>query len=91
MYDKPLYNVFTVHGKNSVQDSYFIAVLVPISYETFHRNPNLIEMTFFGHPSYNEVIAIKFCTWHDNCCRGKCEICSEMIPHNGVTLRPIFH
>ena len=45
-----------------------------------------------SHPSCSEVIAIKFCTWHDSCIVVACaKFCSDMIPYNGVTLKPIFH
>ena len=41
-------------------------------------------------PSCREVIAIKFCTWHDDC-GLLTKFCNGMMPENGVTLRLIFH
>ena len=33
-----------------------------------------------------------FCTWHDSCAVVVCKkFCTDMIPYNGVTLKPNFH
>ena len=38
------------------------------------------------------MIVAKYCTWHDSCAVVACaKHCSDMIPYNGVTLKPIFH
>ena len=35
---------------------------------------------------------MKLCTWHDSCAVVACEkFCNDIIPCNGVTLKPIFH
>ena len=48
-----------------------------------HRNSNSLEISFCSRPSYSEVIAIKFCTWHDSCAVVPCaKFCSGMIPYN---------
>ena len=39
----------------------------PISRTIFHRNSNLMEISFRSHPSCREGIAMKLCTWHDGC------------------------
>ena len=40
----------------------------------------------------NEVIAVKFCTWQDSCAVVACaKFCSDLIPYNKVTPKPIFH
>ena len=56
-------------------------VLEPISGMTFS-----IEISF-SHPKCVEVIAMKFCTWHDSCAK----FCSDIIPYNGDTLKLFFH
>ena len=39
-----------------------------------------------------KVITMKFCTWHNNCAFVACgKFCSNTIPYNEVTLKPIFH
>ena len=44
-----------------------------------------------SHPSCNEVITMKSCTWHDSTAVATCaKLCSNMIPYNGVTLKPIW-
>ena len=44
------------------------------------------------NPSCSEVIAIRFCTWHDSCAVVACEkLCNDMIPINGFILESIFH
>ena len=65
--------------------------LEPIS-RFFHRNSNFREISFYSHPSCREVIAMKFCTWQDSFAVMPCaQFCSDMIPCNGVTLKPVFH
>ena len=65
----------------------------PISRTIFHRNSNSMEIPFCCHPSCSEeVIAMKFWTWHDSCAVMSCaKLCSNMIHCNGVTQKPIFH
>ena len=41
--------------------------LEPISRKIFHRNSNWMDISLCSHPNCREVIAMKFCTWHDNC------------------------
>ena len=56
----------------------------------FHRKSNLMESLFYSHPSCNQVITLKFCTWHDSCDGMTCaKFCSNMILYNGVTLNQI--
>ena len=38
----------------------------------FHCNSNLLEISFCSHSSCSEVIAMKFCTWLDNCAAVAC-------------------
>ena len=64
----------------------------PFHERFFHRNSNSMGNSFCCHPSYIVAIAIKFCTWHDNCTVVVCSnFCNGMIPCNGVTLKLIFH
>ena len=57
----------------------------------FHRNSNSVEISFCSHPSYNQVIAMKFYTWHDSCAVVACaKFCSDIVPYSGVTLRLIL-
>ena len=56
----------------------------------FHRNSNSIEILSYSHPSYREAFATVFCTWHDSCTIvARAELCSETMPYNGTTLKPI--
>ena len=58
----------------------------------FHRNSNSMEILFCSHPNCSEVIAMKFCTWHDSCVVMTCaKFCRDMILYNGVTMKRIFH
>ena len=64
----------------------------PFHKRFFHRNANSVEISFYSHPSCREVITMKFCTWQDSFAVVPCaEFCSDMIPCNGVTLKPVFH
>ena len=47
----------------------------PISWTIFHRNSNLMEILFCCHPSYNKVIAMKFCIWHHSWAVMACTGC----------------
>ena len=47
--------------------------LGPVSLPFFHRNSNSMEILFHSHLDFNTVIATKFCTCHDSCCRGMCK------------------
>ena len=53
----------------------------------FSRNFNAIETSCCSHPSFGEMIVMKFCTWHGNC--GK--FCSNMIPTIKLHLKASFH
>ena len=44
-----------------------------------------------AHPSCSEVIVLKFCTWHDSTAVQNFVQLWYPIPHNGVTLKPIFY
>ena len=58
----------------------------------FHHNSNSMEISFCFHWSCSAVIAMKFCTWLNSCAVMTCaKVCSDMLPCNGVTLKPIFH
>ena len=51
-----------------------------------------MEILFCSHPSCSEVIAMKFCTWHDSSAVVACsEFSSDVITCNGVTLKPNVH
>ena len=57
----------------------------------FHRNSNVMEISFCSLSSHSKVIAMKFITWHDSSTVMPCvKFCSVMISYNGVTLKPIF-
>ena len=47
---------------------------------------NFKEISFSSHPSCNEAVAMKFCTWHDSCAVMACAKCCSNIPYNRVTL-----
>ena len=56
----------------------------------FEHNSYLMEMSFCSHPSYNEVIAMKFCTWHDSYAVMACAIfCCDIISNKGVDLNQL--
>ena len=63
--------------------------LGPISWLIFHSNSTL-EISFCFHPSCGEVIALKFCTWHDSAVMARAKFYSDMIHYNKITLKPIF-
>ena len=64
----------------------------PISRTIFHRYSNSTKKSFCSYPSCCEVPAIKFFTWHDSCAIMACaRFYSDMILHNGVTLKTVFH
>ena len=44
-----------------------IGVRGPFHEQFFHRNSNSIEILFCCYQSYNKVIAMKLCIWHDSC------------------------
>ena len=51
----------------------------------FHPNSNWMDISFCSHPSCSEVIAMKFCTWHDSPAIMTCaKFCSNILPYNGV-------
>ena len=51
-----------------------------------------MEISFRSHPNYNELIAIRFGTWHNSCVVVACaKFCSIMTPNNGVTVIKIFN
>ena len=57
-----------------------------------HRNSNLMEISCCAHPSCVEVIATKFCTWHDSWAVVPCaKFNSDILPYNEVTVKIIFH
>ena len=59
--------------------------------QLFHCNSNLMEISFCSHPSCSNVIAMKFCTWHNSYAVVACaKFHSDfiyMIPYHGVTLK----
>ena len=58
----------------------------------FHRNSNLMEISFHSQLNSNTVIATKFCTWHDSCAVVPCaKICYDLMASNGIMARPRFH
>ena len=57
--------------------------------QIFHHNSNSMKNSF-SYPSCRDVIAMKFCTWHDSCAVMPCaKFCSDITPCDGVTLKPI--
>ena len=64
----------------------------PFHERVFHCISNMMEIWFCSHRSCSQVMARNFCTWHDSYAVVACaKFCSDMIPYNGVTLKPIFH
>ena len=60
----------------------------PFHKSFFQRNSNLLEISFCSHPSGSEVIAMKFCIWHDSSAVVACaKFCSDMITNNWVTVK----
>ena len=50
-----------------------------------------MEISFCSNQSCVKAIAMKFCTWQDNCAvMARAKFWSDIIPYNGVTLAPIF-
>ena len=46
----------------------------------FHRNSNSMQIPFHSHLDSNNVIATKFCTWHDSCAVVACaKICCDLM------------
>ena len=63
----------------------------PFHKRFFHCYSNSMDILFCSHPSCSEVIAIKFCTWHDSCAVMACaKFVVVWYPTNGVILKPIF-
>ena len=63
----------------------------PFHKRFFHRNSNLIKISFYSPPRCSELIAMKFCTWHDSFAVVACgKFCSDMVPYDGITLKSIF-
>ena len=64
----------------------------PFNGRFFHHNSNSMKISFRSYPSCTKMIAMKCCPWHDSCAVVPCAIyCSDIISHNGVKLKPIFH
>ena len=62
-----------------------LSIVTPIRLQ-FHSTPTHFVLSFIT------VIAMIFCTWYDSCVVVACTtFCGKMIPHNRVTLKPIFH
>ena len=38
----------------------------PFPWCRFHPNSNLVEISHWFHSKLNQLVATKFCTWHDN-------------------------
>ena len=58
----------------------------------FHHNYASIEISFCFHSRCLEVITMKLCSWHNSCAvMTYAKFCGDMIPYNGVVLKPIFH
>ena len=52
----------------------------------FHWNSNSMKNSFCTHPRCREVIAVKFCIWHDSCAVVVCaKFYSDVIPYNAIT------
>ena len=63
----------------------------PFHKRFFNRYSNSMKISFCSYSCCSEVITMKFCTWHDSCAVVACaKFYSDMIPYNGVTLKPIF-
>ena len=61
----------------------------PISRMIF---PSQFKISFWFHPSCVKVIAMKLCTWHDNCAIMTCaKFGRDLTTYNWATLKPVFH
>ena len=59
----------------------------PFHERFFHCNSNSMQISFCSHPSFNKVIGMKFCTWHDSCAVMVCaKICSKILSHIKIEL-----
>ena len=64
----------------------------PFHKQFFHRNSNSIEISICSHQSCIKEITMKYCTEYNSCAVVACvKINSDLIPYNGVTLKPIIH
>ena len=80
-------NVFA----HSIFKMNFILFRSPFHERFFHSNSNKMKILFCSLPNCSKVITMVFCTWHDSCALMACaKFCSDMIPYNGGTLKPIF-
>ena len=49
-----------------------------------------MEISFCSYPSFSEMVAMKFCIWHDSSAVVACKtLCINMILYNGVTHKTI--
>ena len=64
----------------------------PFHERFFHHSSNSVEISFSSYPSYSEMIAMKFCTWHNSCAvMASTTFHSITIPYDGLTLIVIFY
>ena len=67
------------------------------AWDSFHwwhfcHNSNAMKIWFCSQPNYNQMIAIKFYTWHDSYAVVACaEICCNLMTRNWITLQQNFH
>ena len=64
-----------------------LTILASISH-----NSNSMYISFCSHRSFNIVINMKFCIWHNSSAVvAYAKFCSDMLLYKGVTLKPLFH
>ena len=64
----------------------------PFARTIFHCISISMENSFCCHPTCSKAITSKFCTCHDSWAVVTCaKCCNDIIPHSGVTWKPIFH
>ena len=69
------YNVIPHDNNKSIH------ILGPFHELFFHYNSNSMKIWFWYHPSYSEMITMKFCIWHDSCAVMACaKLLNDMIP-----------
>ena len=64
--------VITLTNGNLVYLQHYASVWAPFHKRFFHCNSNSMENSLCCHPSCNEVVAMKFCTWQDSCAVVAC-------------------
>ena len=67
-------------------------IIAGLKESAVYHHSILMKNSFCCHPSCSKAITSKFCTCHDSCAVVTCaKCCNDIIPHSGVTWKPIFH